>query len=189
MIRPPPRSTLFPYTTLFRSVPHHLVARVAFDRGDLVAVDLLDDADVLAARPAGPGAEQDRVARPHLLRQVVLAVCAVVAFAPLVDVAGKAVLRDVHPGFAPHRGGEVGAPRLPGRTPLVPVVRPLVVPEVLPRVRQDVVHLLGLARLRVALVAVPRLVLVVFLALARMRLVVALARVRARNTTSTSRGT
>src|SRR3989442_9285728 len=27
MIRRPPRSTLFPYTTLFRSVPHVLVAR------------------------------------------------------------------------------------------------------------------------------------------------------------------
>src|ERR1039458_8103379 len=27
MIRRPPRSTLFPYTTLFRSVPHHAAAR------------------------------------------------------------------------------------------------------------------------------------------------------------------
>src|SRR3712207_7251917 len=31
MIRRPPRSTLFPYTTLFRSVLHHLTAR-AIDR-------------------------------------------------------------------------------------------------------------------------------------------------------------
>src|SRR5688572_32093707 len=31
MIRPPPRSTLFPYTTLFRSVLQHQVAAVAPD--------------------------------------------------------------------------------------------------------------------------------------------------------------
>src|SRR3712207_8858367 len=29
MIRRPPRSTLFPYTTLFRSDPHHLLGRHA----------------------------------------------------------------------------------------------------------------------------------------------------------------
>src|SRR5690348_18217734 len=32
MLRPPPRSTLFPYTTLFRSVEHRRRARSAADR-------------------------------------------------------------------------------------------------------------------------------------------------------------
>src|SRR5256885_13151706 len=55
MIRRPPRSTLFPYTTLFRSVPAALVGAV---RGDGV-VDIADRAhlrqqtDVLAAQPVG----------------------------------------------------------------------------------------------------------------------------------------
>src|SRR5262245_65114990 len=31
MIRPPPRSTLFPYTTLFRSLDHWLVAQLAWN--------------------------------------------------------------------------------------------------------------------------------------------------------------
>src|SRR3989454_8837163 len=52
MIRRPPRSTLFPYTTLFRSVPHHLLdvvhladAHVGLrEEGEpLVAVARLDD--------------------------------------------------------------------------------------------------------------------------------------------------
>src|SRR3712207_7163801 len=44
MIRRPPRSTLFPYTTLFRSVDHEEVRRVgepprpALHRGDALAV-------------------------------------------------------------------------------------------------------------------------------------------------------
>src|ERR1035438_6715345 len=38
MIRPPPRSTLFPYTTLFRS---HVIASANLDvpRGEVIAVD------------------------------------------------------------------------------------------------------------------------------------------------------
>src|SRR5689334_23945880 len=38
MIRPPPRSTLFPYTTLFRSVVHHL-SQAAKTLGELDARD------------------------------------------------------------------------------------------------------------------------------------------------------
>src|SRR3989442_5944062 len=34
MIRRPPRSTLFPYTTLFRSVPAALARRMAMDHAD-----------------------------------------------------------------------------------------------------------------------------------------------------------
>src|SRR5436190_9163235 len=36
MIRPPPRSTLFPYTTLFRSLPRLRLFRGRPDRDDLV---------------------------------------------------------------------------------------------------------------------------------------------------------
>src|SRR3712207_7830199 len=36
MIRRPPRSTLFPYTTLFRSLHHHLAGRGAEPVADLV---------------------------------------------------------------------------------------------------------------------------------------------------------
>src|SRR2546430_10970740 len=34
MIRRPPRSTLFPYTTLFRSAPHHRAPRIGPRLGD-----------------------------------------------------------------------------------------------------------------------------------------------------------
>src|SRR5690625_6376138 len=46
-IRPPPRSTLFPYTTLFRSVP----AEIALQR----------------VPDEGAGLDQDRIVDPHLL--------------------------------------------------------------------------------------------------------------------------
>src|SRR2546429_6902274 len=38
MIRRPPRSTLFPYTTLFRSVPTHAIGLDAFQEVDAVGV-------------------------------------------------------------------------------------------------------------------------------------------------------
>src|SRR3712207_7867622 len=51
MIRRPPRSTLFPYTTLFRSVDHVLDhARGALTAGVLVAVDGRHDEQVPLAR-------------------------------------------------------------------------------------------------------------------------------------------
>src|SRR5947209_17417206 len=44
MIRPPPRSTLFPYTTLFRSVPaHHVVVAEGAALPDPDAVEGPDD--------------------------------------------------------------------------------------------------------------------------------------------------
>src|SRR5256885_9372645 len=49
MIRRPPRSTLFPYTTLFRSVAGELVAR---DHED-------DSADEATVEPAGAAEDQD----------------------------------------------------------------------------------------------------------------------------------
>src|SRR5690349_22813559 len=52
MIRPPPRSTLFPYTTLFRSAP--LVARAELDLRHLALriqlVPRLDEADRKSTR-------------------------------------------------------------------------------------------------------------------------------------------
>src|SRR3712207_6913509 len=51
MIRRPPRSTLFPYTTLFRS-------------DSPIVMVLLDDGRRDAARPDAVGAHDDRVAHP-----------------------------------------------------------------------------------------------------------------------------
>src|SRR5256885_5980219 len=38
MIRRPPRSTLFPYTTLFRSVPDDIIPAAVLDSHDLIAL-------------------------------------------------------------------------------------------------------------------------------------------------------
>src|SRR4051812_49557603 len=45
MIRPPPRSTLFPYTTLFRSLPGGEVVRRAGDRRRRLSLGFSDAAD------------------------------------------------------------------------------------------------------------------------------------------------
>src|SRR5438309_7391381 len=55
MIRPPPRSTLFPYTTLFRSSPHHRHADPA---------DLESDG-VSRPRRLAPGRAADRSQADH----------------------------------------------------------------------------------------------------------------------------
>src|SRR2546422_4406256 len=65
MIRRPPRSTLFPYTTLFRSVDH-----VPVERGrDLVAPDPFHLVGMPLGLLAGPGVVRvdraDRIARDH----------------------------------------------------------------------------------------------------------------------------
>src|SRR5256885_11481444 len=52
MIRRPPRSTLFPYTTLFRSGPAH-------KPGDLANVDVAEDQPVAWSEP---GAHEDQEA-------------------------------------------------------------------------------------------------------------------------------
>src|SRR2546422_7132990 len=61
MIRRPPRSTLFPYTTLFRSTRAHVrrVRDVAAPQRGLLAAGQLRrrGADRLAARPRGHGAD------------------------------------------------------------------------------------------------------------------------------------
>src|SRR3712207_6877594 len=59
MIRRPPRSTLFPYTTLFRSDPPGHPPRPGGAAGDAVlrspVAQLLRDAGLAARRPAGRG--------------------------------------------------------------------------------------------------------------------------------------
>src|SRR2546427_12542949 len=60
MIRRPPRSTLFPYTTLFRSVPLHAALKVRNDRvGNEVALQAASGEDmedhVLIEVAAGTG--------------------------------------------------------------------------------------------------------------------------------------
>src|SRR3712207_8723217 len=49
MIRRPPRSTLFPYTTLFRSKAHRPVSYQVHDRGMRVRREVLGDEHVDAA--------------------------------------------------------------------------------------------------------------------------------------------
>src|SRR5687767_15233034 len=66
MIRRPPRSTLFPYTTLFRSRPELSTARVA-------AVDIAAAPPAAAEAVGGP-----RGAAPSLLRKAVQLVSSVV---------------------------------------------------------------------------------------------------------------
>src|SRR2546430_10181113 len=71
MIRQPPRSTLFPYTTLFRSVTNDAVPTIAV-RAELVIAPLADHTEpvgvidvqesVVGSREPGEGREVDRVA-------------------------------------------------------------------------------------------------------------------------------
>src|SRR3712207_8862096 len=73
MIRRPPRSTLFPYTTLFRSAVEVRVERVADQRVDLdrLALDELGLEGLDAQAVEGRGAvEQHRVLVDDLLEDV-----------------------------------------------------------------------------------------------------------------------
>src|SRR3712207_9467026 len=71
MIRRPPRSTLFPYTTLFRSPPRRLLGTVAVALRRVPALEA-GDHDAVAVRCAAPGRAEvpDRswheVALPHI---------------------------------------------------------------------------------------------------------------------------
>src|SRR5258706_13433673 len=44
MIRRPPRSTLFPYTTLFRSVRHHHFGEGGYEQSEMIIQELLAEA-------------------------------------------------------------------------------------------------------------------------------------------------
>src|SRR2546427_8715864 len=59
MIRRPPRSTLFPYTTLFRSTSHHAHAQPAHQLGSLLMRDQAA-LEMLAERGNRQAAQVDR---------------------------------------------------------------------------------------------------------------------------------
>src|SRR3712207_8269227 len=54
MIRRPPRSTLFPYTTLFRSAPLGARERCALARVHELAPEVQADLELVAGAPADP---------------------------------------------------------------------------------------------------------------------------------------
>src|SRR3712207_8322205 len=54
MIRRPPRSTLFPYTTLFRSVLRKREARIMHDRPVVVCIEIVTVGDVLVELSSHP---------------------------------------------------------------------------------------------------------------------------------------
>src|SRR2546422_6383415 len=64
MIRRPPRSTLFPYTTLFRSGEHALRERPGVEGGEVLPCERESDFDQpLVARPGGQGRADHRAHR------------------------------------------------------------------------------------------------------------------------------
>src|SRR3712207_8393805 len=65
MIRRPPRSTLFPYTTLFRSAQRQLVKIVPRPQGQHVGRHGVTPYEFMQS--AGAGVEWRRIARPGLL--------------------------------------------------------------------------------------------------------------------------
>src|SRR2546422_3185735 len=88
MIRRPPRSTLFPYTTLFRSVGmllvlhvdiNHAVVAIGFDDGgdehDGIAADFLDEGRVFDSKTVGKRSEEhtsELQSRLHLVCRLLL---------------------------------------------------------------------------------------------------------------------
>src|SRR2546428_7519128 len=61
MIRRPPRSTLFPYTTLFRSIDAELPLRLVGDDRDRPAADGARDLERHAPEPAGRSPDQNHI--------------------------------------------------------------------------------------------------------------------------------
>src|SRR3712207_7739662 len=79
MIRRPPRSTLFPYTTLFRSLADQVLAQAALevaDRREQGACDLAEDLALELERIGGVRSEEDTSeiqSRPKLVCPLFLA--------------------------------------------------------------------------------------------------------------------
>src|SRR2546427_12782243 len=67
MIRRPPRSTLFPYTTLFRSPVRNMVRAQRYGHVLGLAEDLVAPAAALAARARGLGAAEGLAQVAHVL--------------------------------------------------------------------------------------------------------------------------
>src|SRR6266700_3342570 len=89
MIRRPPRSTLFPYTTLFRSVPHHLAQAIQRQRLALVA-------------PQGPKVEGHPLGAQIRVKGAEARIRPADDLVPLADVVGRAA--------DPDRSAHVGDP-------------------------------------------------------------------------------
>src|SRR3712207_9489308 len=102
MIRRPPRSTLFPYTTLFRSLPAVCFGLVlAFDLPPLLAVGLL----LLPASPGGTTANLFR----HPFRGGVASNLTLTAVNSLTPVATLPVIPNLAiAAFGPGDGGDRG---------------------------------------------------------------------------------
>src|SRR3712207_54482 len=87
MIRRPPRSTLFPYTTLFRSLAHTGTGRDDDHLAGLQAVgELVEVTDAGGHAAGGAAAGRDRVQLVHRRLQDVLEARVVLAHALLGDV-------------------------------------------------------------------------------------------------------
>src|SRR3989442_7485454 len=85
MIRRPPRSTLFPYTTLFRScdaIIERLAARgqhpghlEGYDLGDWILIDYADLVEIVSLQVSGVRSEEhtsELQSRPHLVCRLLL---------------------------------------------------------------------------------------------------------------------
>src|SRR2546422_6085603 len=64
MIRRPPRSTLFPYTTLFRSVSRHIRRNIAGSRADLERLRRPRAQEAAETQSRGNGAETTHGSHP-----------------------------------------------------------------------------------------------------------------------------
>src|SRR3989449_2153962 len=105
MIRRPPRSTLFPYTTLFRS--DDALRRMDADGGDVVMLDPASG-EVLAMASQ----QRDGTARPSAF----IDTFEPGSVAKIFAAAALLALKRVRPGE--HVSGEDGVYRLPGRPPI-----------------------------------------------------------------------
>src|SRR3989454_12424473 len=75
MIRRPPRSTLFPYTTLFRSLPDATASKVVtVTRGETAAAGIAVFTQAVAIKETGPKETVDRFGEVYAFSPAFLAV-------------------------------------------------------------------------------------------------------------------
>src|SRR2546430_17643397 len=107
MIRRPPRSTLFPYTTLFRSIGQAIAVGLAAVGADVAAVDLESPLETRA--------------RVEALTRRCLAISADVADRAAVEAAGAPPLPELGRLAVVGENARIGArPALPGLRPPPP---------------------------------------------------------------------